>query len=391
MEKKLKVLYISQKPCIPTVDGGAFAILNFFTNITKLQNLEIIYTPITTPKHPFDNTAFNHEFNQITPIPLKINPDRLNCNLMNVFSSMPINVRRYHQKHLLNKISSLDVKNSFQWIICDGFYTLTLIPENWFSQKKILYRAHNIEADHWLQRSSFSGGFKQHFYKIISKKLYAYEKSLIKKCSAIFCLSAYDAAFIGEHFNPKTQLLYPTIPYRPTSESPLRDSFYFIGNCNWAPNLDGLKIFIEKVWPRIIQKIPQATFHLAGKNTEQFTNVATGVIGYGYVPNLKAFVANKSCMLSPLRMATGLNIKILENMAMGKPCIITPESAKSFPNNYRILSIHPLLDGFAEACISFSEHSTIQEENINSAKAFVEEHCHQPTQIQKLATFFNEQ
>ena len=48
----MQVLYISQKPAFPVVDGGSFAMNRFFLDLNEVIETEIDYLSITTKKHP---------------------------------------------------------------------------------------------------------------------------------------------------------------------------------------------------------------------------------------------------------------------------------------------------------------------------------------------------
>ncbi|MFM7566544.1 MAG: glycosyltransferase [Flavobacteriales bacterium] len=390
MEKKINVLYISQKPCIPVVDGGTYAIHSFLSAVSNVKDLNVTYLPISTPKHPHDALGFASAFKTIPQVVLALDPNRLTPHLLSIFSPIPMNVRRYQQRSTRQKLETLASNHSYDWIICDGLYALSVIPNEWFECKKILYRSHNLEFEHWAQRASFSSGIFGWFYHKISQKLKPYETALLKKCSAIFCLSTYDYSCIKSNINPSTHLFYPTFALQPSNIAPTAYTLYFVGDCTWPPNRDGITVFIDSVWPKIKEILPQVTLHLAGKGTARFTNKKAGIEGYGFIQDLKSFVADKQAMISPLRMATGINIKILENMAMGKPCIATPESAKGFPEKAGLLSIHPLPEAFASACLEQITHVEANRVTTKKAEEFIQEHCNETTQILQLEAFFHE-
>ena len=95
-------------------------------------------------------------------------------------------------------------------------------------------------------------------------------------------------------------------------------------------------------------------------------------------------------MISPLRIATGVNIKILENMAMGKPCIATPESTKGLLEPSEIVSIHALDEHFAQACVNASLDSEWLKQYQKKAQEFIETHCNETKQTSQLESLLHE-
>ena len=87
----MQVLYISQKPAYPIVDGGSFAINRFLDDLNEQVNGQIDYLVISTKKHPFDAT-----FQAITKKDqIKFHPIELNTALQlfpllsSFFSKLP--------------------------------------------------------------------------------------------------------------------------------------------------------------------------------------------------------------------------------------------------------------------------------------------------------------
>ena len=102
-------------------------------------------------------------------------------------------------------------------------------------------------------------------------------------------------------------------------------SISFIGSLDWMPNQDGLKWFLEKVWLPIHTKYPMLEFHIAGRNTPQwvFDKAGNGVIVHGEVEDAKAFILAYPITVVPLLSGSGMRVKILETMALGRLVITT--------------------------------------------------------------------
>jgi glycosyltransferase involved in cell wall biosynthesis len=97
---------------------------------------------------------------------------------------------------------------------------------------------------------------------------------------------------------------------------------------DWRPNIEGLEWFLDTVWPSIRQLDSGITFHLAGKNIpKQFKIMGDeSFIMEGEVENAAEFISRQHVLIVPLLSGSGMRVKIIEAMALGK-CIIATSIA----------------------------------------------------------------
>jgi glycosyltransferase involved in cell wall biosynthesis len=102
-------------------------------------------------------------------------------------------------------------------------------------------------------------------------------------------------------------------------------SLCFIGSLDWMPNIEGLDWFLHKVWPLITRQYPGVSLHVAGRNTPKslFNTALKNVVIHGEVPNASEFISRYDAMVVPLFSGSGMRVKILEGMALGKVVIST--------------------------------------------------------------------
>jgi sugar transferase (PEP-CTERM/EpsH1 system associated) len=110
----------------------------------------------------------------------------------------------------------------------------------------------------------------------------------------------------------------------PTPNGP---TIVFTGVMDYFPNVDAVKYFCDEVFGLIRTEIPEARFCIVGRNpTRQVQQLARNpnVIVTGGVPDVRPYLATASVSVAPLRIARGLQNKVLEAMAMGLPVVTTP-------------------------------------------------------------------
>ena len=116
----------------------------------------------------------------------------------------------------------------------------------------------------------------------------------------------------------------------------------FVGVMNYLPNADGVKWFVSEVWPRVRQKYPDAKFNIVGKSPTPDVlklNEVPGVYVTGSVPDVRPYLHQANCVVVPLRIARGVQNKILEAMACGRPLVCSPSPLKglSIENDLHLL------------------------------------------------------
>lgn len=100
----------------------------------------------------------------------------------------------------------------------------------------------------------------------------------------------------------------------------------FTGMMDYFPNVDGVRWFAAEVFPRVREAIPNARFTVVGRNPARSVRALASVPGIevtGAVPDVRPYLAASDLACVPLRVARGLQNKMLEAMAMGLPVVAT--------------------------------------------------------------------
>lgn len=101
-----------------------------------------------------------------------------------------------------------------------------------------------------------------------------------------------------------------------------------MGTLYYPPNADGIRWFIQQVFPLVRQKVPGVKLTIVGKNPPRdFLKLASdensGIITTGFVPDLDPYFAESALMVVPVRAGGGMRVRILEGFARAMPVITT--------------------------------------------------------------------
>jgi len=105
----------------------------------------------------------------------------------------------------------------------------------------------------------------------------------------------------------------------------------FTGTMNYWPNIDAVTWFAATIWPQVQAQVPSAQFAVVGANpTSEIEELARrpGIVVTGRVPDVRPYLAHAALVVAPLRIAQGVQNKILEAMSMARIVVATPQAVE---------------------------------------------------------------
>jgi sugar transferase (PEP-CTERM/EpsH1 system associated) len=103
----------------------------------------------------------------------------------------------------------------------------------------------------------------------------------------------------------------------------------FTGRMDYRPNIDAVQWFAREVLPVLRRRVPAARFWIVGAAPSSLVRALAelpGVQVTGRVPDTRPYLAAADVVVAPLRIARGIQNKLLEAMAMARPVVATPEA-----------------------------------------------------------------
>jgi glycosyltransferase involved in cell wall biosynthesis len=153
-----------------------------------------------------------------------------------------------------------------------------------------------------------------------------------------------------------------------------------VGALDYFPNEDAAVWFAREVWPAVRAKFPQAEFRIVGRNPTAAVRALASIPGVnlvGQVPDVRPFVASAAVVVVPLRLARGVQNKVLEAMAMGKAVVAAPASLAALrtESGVHLLSASAPRE-WADAVCGLLSSPERRRELGAAARGYVEEHHH---------------
>lgn len=101
----------------------------------------------------------------------------------------------------------------------------------------------------------------------------------------------------------------------------------FLGAMDYQPNIDAVHWFADEIWPQILDHRPEARWMIVGRSPVRSIrdlHDRNRICVTGTVPSVQPYLKEMRVNVAPLRLARGVQIKVLTAMAAGLPCVVTP-------------------------------------------------------------------
>jgi glycosyltransferase involved in cell wall biosynthesis len=335
----MKILQLTHKPPVPSIDGGCLAMHQLSSCLLKTGAIVKVVS-ISTVKHPIvfsddfieyrDKTSFESVF-----INTKVNIFKA---ISSILRRSSLQADRFFSNEMAQKLKDIFIKETFDVVVLESVFTgnyLETIRNH--SQAKIFLRGHNIEHLIWQRLSKQTKNpIKKAAYCYLAASLKRFELSLFEKIDGYLPITEVDSKFFKQlRPNLSSQVVpfgidLPVYPYQEHKINPHKISLFHIGSMNWQPNKEGMRWFLEHVWKKAVEKHAHLTLVLAGKGNKEFfrNKIYKNVQVFDFVEDAQQFMNKHDIMVAPLLSGSGMRIKIMEGLALGKPIITTTTGAE---------------------------------------------------------------
>lgn len=397
----MNILQVTNKVPFPARDGGAIACMNLTRGFSQLGH-QVTVLAMNTLKHHVKPDEIPEELQKIARFELVDVPARITAfdALINlIFSRQPYNAVRFIDKKFSETLVRLLNQNQYDIVQLEGLYVCPYIPIiKQHSNATVAYRAHNIEFEIWERAAVLSGGFKKVYLKNLAARIKRFEVELLNAYDLLVPITERDGTLLDELGNKKpkhiSQTGIETSCLKPDTSSISFPSVFHMGSLEWAPNQEGITWFLENCWPELYQKYPELNFHVAGRNAPQWLinklNLP-GVIFEGEVEDAYTFMNSKAIMLVPLFSGSGMRIKIIEGMALGKSIVSTTIGAEGIDvTNGEHLLVADNPKEFTKAISYLIEDRALCERIGKNAIGFVRKNFDNLAITEKLIAFYKQ-
>ena len=362
---KPALLFLTQRIPYPPIKGEKIRPLQMLRHFTQTHDVHL-GTLVDDPQDMMHVPTVAAMCSSSHFAPINRRRAKITC-LRGLLTGEPLSVTFYHDRDLARWVRRVltDVKPA-AIVVCSSNmapYVLDLKAPDALCVVDLA----DVDSEKWRAYAAEGSGPMGWVHRREWHRVAALEARIARDCSWSTFVSEEEAAlFRSQHpaagariraisngvdsvyFDPA---LPTTAPY-----DTARPNYVFTGTMDYPPNIGAVTWFANSILPLIQQRSPGAQFHIVGSSpAAAVTALGTqpGVFVTGRVPDVRPYVAHATAAVAPMRIARGIQNKVLEAMAMARTVVLTNdalEGIRAAPGEE--IMVADTDSAFAAACLA---------------------------------------
>lgn len=332
-----KILFVTPRFLFPLDSGGQIR----SAKILQAAHGRLLDVTLISPATPEQITTHAHALHQVCSRFLPYPPrwshplHRWLGRALALFSDLPVSVASDLSTPLQHLLEQERHAKTYTAEVCDFLHQAINYPAPTDTMPVVLF-THNVEQEIFRRRLEVAKtAWQRWLWRNQYQKMARLESMLVGRFRRVLTVSEPDRLFfttITQH--PDVQTIptgvdWEELPWQPPAAT---QEIVFMGSMDAHQNSEGVRWFLETIWPLVAQKVPQARFRIIGRYPPA-TLVATyaadkRVVFTGWVANVVDAARTGQVFIVPLRVGSGTRIKIYEAMALGLPVVSTTIGAE---------------------------------------------------------------
>lgn len=329
----MRLLWIATKSPTPPVDGGRLVALLTLealagwgveidlvapiapgTSETEIEQLEATLAPICRP-HLVPAAPRNATL----------------AATRSLLTGSPYSMARHTLPAVRSEVARLLAEGTFDAVHAEQLQSFPQAEPALAAGVPVVLRAQNVESDLWRETTKLHPWAGPWLAREASR-LARYEGGAVRRAAATVALTGPDAETLRRLAGgaARVESVPPPFPAElSTGDEPLpgEPPLILLGSGGWLPNRDGTRWFLTEIWSRIRARVPGAVLHLFAAHGDRPNRLPAGVEPHPPPADSRAAFAPGSILIVPLRIASGIRMKILEAWARAVPVIATSAAA----------------------------------------------------------------
>ena len=193
-----------------------------------------------------------------------------------------------------------------------------------------------LDSDKWRQYAHAGGYLARRIYGREAVRLLEFERRVAREFEVSAVVSTVEKKLFMECIPDVEPVVMPNgvdVDHFTSAGDDRREphTIVFTGVMDYEPNVDGVCWFAERCWPQIRTRFGDARFLIVGNRPNATVRALADTPGIevtGRVPETPPYFDRATVAIAPLRLARGVQNKVLEAMSMGLPVVSTPQAAQ---------------------------------------------------------------
>ncbi len=252
----------------------------------------------------------------------------LRAGFRSMATGEPWALARHRWPALAREVARLVAERRFDLVVAEQLQAAAATRPAREAGLPLLLRAQNVESALWSGAAKLASGLAALALGREARRLGVREAEALAGAALVVALSPEDGGALAAlaRGGACIEVVPPPFPARlpAGSERLAGDPPLVLFGSRWEPNREGERFFFESVWPLVRSELPGARLHHFGGRAN---GVEAGCVVHPAPRESGEAFAPGSILLLPLRVASGVRMRLLEAWARGVPVVATPEAA----------------------------------------------------------------
>lgn len=197
----------------------------------------------------------------------------------------------------------------------------------------------DVDSAKWAALAERASGWRRWVYQREARLLAPFERQVAERARATFVVNDRELELVRQLAPTANAHALPNGVdvggLRPPGAPLDRPRVTFCGVMNYEPNVEGVSWFCREIWPLVRRQRPDAEFFVVGSQPaaaiRALASAASGIHVTGTVDDVRPFLWESAVSVAPLRVARGVQTKVLEAVAAGVPTVVTSAAERGLP------------------------------------------------------------
>jgi sugar transferase (PEP-CTERM/EpsH1 system associated) len=267
-------------------------------------------------------------------------PGRKFSSVLAMASGRSITVRHFYSSAVQGQVDDLVESGNIDAVYCSSSPMAEYVFRSRSGRMATLPRVMDlidVDSYKWKQYASLAPFWKSWVYRYEYRVLAAFERRIYREFDHVVLISEAEKGYFPcpdesgrlNVVSNGVDLEYFTPDFAANAVVSEAPSIVFTGVMDYRPNIDGMKWFIDEVLSLVRAEIPNSKLFVVGARPAPAVldwSRLPGVTVTGFVEDVRDYLSAADVCIAPLKLARGVQNKVLEAMAMGRPVVATPEA-----------------------------------------------------------------
>lgn len=344
----MKILYIAHRIPYPPNKGDKIRSFNEIKHLSMNHEIHLCCLADDPEDLQYQN-ALKTYCKTVNVVPINPKLAKLK-SAMYLFSNKPLSIPYFYSQKLQKAIDRLLATTVFDCIFCFSSqmaeYVFKSKGRQTNGQARLFMDFVDVDSDKWIQYSRYEKWPMSRVHRLEGRRLSGYERKIAGRfdhsifvsrkevdifksfCPQIKNVAAVPNGVDYKYFSPSflSPALSGTVNNGLLSTDKECPILLFTGAMDYYANVDGVIWFCREIFPRIQAGFPEVKFYIVGSNPHpQIWSLqeSDGIRVTGFVEDIRPYYLAADVCVIPLRLARGVQNKVLEAMAMERPVMAT--------------------------------------------------------------------